>query len=157
MDPELTLRLFTVPCHWYSQSCIFGKPVIFKINPMAGQPIYWQLAEQIRHAVEIGVLKHGDMLPGIRSLAAELVVSHNTIAKAYAELEHAGLIELRHGSGAYIAAPRSPKLRSERIRLAQQRVRNVVGSLQREGFSEDEIRRLFDAEFLHTTPAREKA
>jgi GntR family transcriptional regulator len=131
--------------------------VIFKITPVSGKPIYWQLVQQIRHAVEIGVLKYGDMLPGIRSLAAELVVSHNTIAKAYAEMEHAGLIELRHGSGAYIAAPRSPKLRSERIRMAQQRVKSVIGSLRREGFSEDEIRRLFDAEFLHTMPVREKA
>lgn len=129
--------------------------MIFKINPIAGQPIYWQLVQQVRHAVETGILKHGDMLPGIRSLATELVVSHNTIAKAYAEMEHAGLIEMRHGSGAFIVAPRAQKSRSERIRPAQQRVKSVVVSLQREGFTEEEIRRLFEAELLYRMPVRE--
>lgn len=131
--------------------------MIFKINPVAGQPIYWQLVQQIRHAVETGILKHGDMLPSIRSLAADLVVSHNTIAKAYSEMEHAGLIEMRHGSGAFILAPRAQKLRSERIRQAQLRIKETVLSLQRAGFSEEEIRRLFEAELLHSIPAREES
>ncbi len=55
-------------------------------------------------------------MPGIRTLAEELVVSHNTIAKAYTELQHMGLLELRHGSGAFIAAKRRGKVRTEQLR-----------------------------------------
>ena len=56
--------------------------VIFKLNPSTGQPLYLQLVQQVRYAIETGVLRDGDTLPGIRTLAEELVVSPNTIAKA---------------------------------------------------------------------------
>jgi len=129
--------------------------MVFKVNPAAGQPLYLQLMQQIRYAVETGVLQHGDALPGIRTLAEELVVSHNTVAKAYSELEHEGLVELRHGSGAYVSARRKTKLRGEKVRLAQERVRMLVESLQQEGLSEEEICRLFEAElFYPTQPVR---
>src|ERR1700733_4247860 len=75
--------------------------MFFKITPTSGQSLYLQLMQQIRHAVENGALRDGDQLPGIRTLAQELVVSPNTIAKAYSELEHEGLLELRQGSGAF--------------------------------------------------------
>lgn len=122
----------------------------FRLNPSAGQSLYLQLMQQIRHAIETGVLQHGDQLPGIRTLAEELVVSHNTVAKAYSELEHEGLVELRHGSGAYVSARRGAKSRSEKVRLAQNRVRELVESLRRDGLSEEEIHRLFEAELFYT-------
>jgi GntR family transcriptional regulator len=123
--------------------------MVFKVNPQAGQPLYLQLMQQIRHAVETGVLQRGDQLPGIRTLAEEIIVSHTTVAKAYSELAHEGLLEIRHGSGAYIAAPRGGKLRSERVRVAQERVRALVEALQRERFSAEEIRRLVEAELFY--------
>jgi len=128
--------------------------VIFKLNPTAGQPLYLQLIQQVRHAVETGVLKDGDLMPGIRALAEELVVSHNTVAKAYTELEHEGLLELRHGSGAYVMARRGVKSRTERVRMAQERVRELVAALQLDGLSNNEIHRLFEAELLYTTRKR---
>ncbi|MGA3241525.1 MAG: GntR family transcriptional regulator [Bryobacteraceae bacterium] len=123
--------------------------MLFKLHPQAGQPLYLQLMQQIRHAVDTGVLQRGDQLPGIRTLAQELVVSHNTVAKAYSELEHAGLLEIRHGSGAYIAAKGGGRSRSERVRFAQERVRALVEALQQERFSAEEIRRLFEAELFY--------
>ena len=59
--------------------------VFFKLTPTTGQPLYLQLMQQIRHAAETGALHDGDQLPGIRTLAEELVVSPNTVAKAYSE------------------------------------------------------------------------
>jgi GntR family transcriptional regulator len=106
--------------------------------------------QQIRHAVETGVLQDGDLLPGIRTLALELVVSHNTVAKAYSELEHEGLLELRHGSGAYVSAGRRRRLRSEKVLLAQDRVRSLIEDLNREGLSAEELRRLFEAAIIST-------
>ena len=116
-----------------------------------------QLMQQVRHAIETGVLQDGDLMPGIRTLAEELVVSHNTVAKAYTELEHEGLLELRHGSGAYVSTRRGVKSRTEKVRLAQGRVRELVGSLQAEGLSNEEIHRLFEAELFFSAPlVREK-
>ncbi|WP_263367743.1 GntR family transcriptional regulator [Edaphobacter bradus] len=128
--------------------------MIFKINPVEGQPLYLQLMQQIRHAVEIGILQDGDLLPGIRTLAQELVVSHNTVAKAYSELEHEGLLDLRHGSGAFVSANRGTRARAEKVRIAHARVRSLVEELQREGLSGEELRRLFEAEVLYATDER---
>lgn len=129
--------------------------MIFKLNPSAGQPLYLQLIEQVRYAIETGVLQDGDQLPGIRTLAEELAVSHTTIAKAYSELEHEGLLDLRHGSGAYVLVPRSTKLQADRIRGAQEKVRAVVEGLKDKDFSEEEIRRLFEAALLYARPLEE--
>jgi GntR family transcriptional regulator len=129
--------------------------MIFALIPAAGTPLYLQLMQQIRHAIETGVLRHGDLLPGIRSLAQELVVSHNTVAKAYSELEHEGLVELRHGSGAFVSAKRTTKSRAEKVRVAQERVRTLIESLRRDGLSEEEIHRLFEAALFYARPAQE--
>ena len=128
--------------------------MVFKLNPAAGQPLYLQLMQQIRHAVDTGVLRPGDQLPGIRTLAEELVVSHNTVAKAYSELEHEGVLDLRHGSGAYIAHAGGVRSRAERFRVAQERVRTLVDSLRREGWSDEEIARMFEAELFYSEPVK---
>jgi GntR family transcriptional regulator len=128
--------------------------VIFKLNSSAGQALYLQVIQQIKHAVETGVLQPGVQLPGIRTLAEELVVSHNTIAKAYSELEHEGVLDLRHGSGAFVSAKRGAKSRAEKVRLAQSRVSDLIESLQSEGLSAEEIHRLFDAELFYSTDKR---
>ena len=131
--------------------------MIFRVDPASGHPLYLQLMEQVRHAVETGVLQDGDLMPSIRTLAEELVISHNTIAKAYMELQHGGLLELRHGSGAYITAPRSVKARSAKLLRAQTRVHDIVEDLRADDFSPEEIRRLFEAQLLHTTATQRKS
>jgi GntR family transcriptional regulator len=123
--------------------------MVFKLNPSAGQPLYLQLMQQIRHGVETGVLQHGEELPGIRTLAKDLVVSHNTIAKAYTELEHEGLLELRLGSGAFVSAKRGTKTRTEKVRSGQARVQALVETLRLEGFSDEEMHRLFESELFY--------
>ena len=95
----------------------------FRVHPTSTQPLYQQLTQQIRHAVETGVLQPGDILPGIRTLAEQLVVSPNTVVKAYADLEHEGLLELRHGAGAFVAARHASKSTPDSVRQAQDRVR----------------------------------
>src|SRR5213594_2861066 len=99
--------------------------------------------EQIRHAIESCVLTPGDQLPGIRTLAQQLVVSPNTVIKAYTELDREGVIELRHGSGAFVLDQGYD--RDKEVRLARNLVRDFVGKLRRHGFSEGEIRRFVEA------------
>ena len=140
----------TAPLHFArGQLYTDSGTVMFKLNSQAGQPLYLQLMQQIRHAIDSGILRGGDQLPGIRTLAEEIVVSHNTVAKAYSELEHEGILELRHGSGAFIAPRSKVQVRSERFRQAQDRVGALVENLGREGWSEDEIRRMFEAELFY--------
>ena len=55
--------------------------------------------EQVKHAVETGALREGDQLPTIRKVAEDLVMNPNTVVRAYRELEHEGVIALKHGSG----------------------------------------------------------
>src|SRR5438874_417598 len=61
--------------------------MLFRPNPSLGVPIYLQLMEQVKHAVETGALRPGEQLPGIRPLAEELVINPNTVAKAYRGLD----------------------------------------------------------------------
>jgi len=131
--------------------------MIFKVNPAVGQPLYIQLIQQIRHAIETGLLVDGETLPAIRSLAAELVVSPNTIVKAYSELEHEGLLELRHGSGVYVSAKRRVKSRADLVRAAQLKVRKAIENLRDEGFSDEEIHRMVEAELFYASRAGRNA
>jgi len=102
--------------------------------------------EQVKHAIETGAVRPGEQLPAIRRLAEALVINPNTISKAYRELEHEGLIELRQGSGAFVVERAEVKVRSERLQDAQQTVKAAVKRLVKNGFKEDQIRRLFEAE-----------
>ncbi len=68
-------------------------------NPTSGVPTYIQLVQQVKHALETGALQPGQPLPGIRPLAETLVVSPNTVARAYRELENESLIDWRGDAG----------------------------------------------------------
>src|SRR6266576_869969 len=122
--------------------------MFFKLNPTTGQPLYLQLMQQIRHAAETGALRDGDQLPGIRTLAEELLVSPNTIAKAYSELEHEGILELRQGSGAFICLSRRARSVMDHVESARRRAGELIDELREEGLRDDEIRRVFEAELL---------
>src|ERR1700684_3500433 len=122
--------------------------MFFKPIPAAGQPFYLQLMQQIRHAAESGLLKDGDQLPGIRTLAEELIVSPNTVAKAYSELEHEGLLELRQGSGAFVCVKRRTKSLASHVQVARRRMRDIIDQPREDGLLDEEIRRAFEAELL---------
>lgn len=119
--------------------------MFIKPNPSTGVPIYIQLMEQVKHGIETGALRPGDQLPGMRALAEELVINPNTVAKAYRELEHEGVIELRHGSGAFVSANAPPKKVTDKLRAGMAIVAGAVKQLRARGASDEEIRRLFEA------------
>ena len=100
--------------------------ILLKPNPSSGVPIYLQLMEQVKHAIETGALRPGEQLPGIRPLAEELVINPNTVAKAYRELEHEGVIELRHGAGAFVSAnARRRRRTTDKLRAGQAHCRRA--------------------------------
>jgi GntR family transcriptional regulator len=120
--------------------------IVLKPNPALGVPIYLQLVEQVKHAIEMGALRPGEQLPPIRPLAEELVINVNTVAKAYRELEHEGVIELRHGAGAFATAGAKGRKETDKFRAAETLVASTVDKLRGRGLSDEEIRRLFEAE-----------
>jgi len=118
--------------------------VIFRLNPNAGIPLYVQLMEQIKHAVETGALREGDQLPTIRKAAEDLVMNPNTVVRAYRELEHEGILELRHGSGAFIKESAGGRARV--VRKAQAIVQAALERIAPLGLTEEELRRVFENE-----------
>jgi GntR family transcriptional regulator len=122
--------------------------MFFKLAPATGQPLYLQLMQQIRHAAETGAFRDGQLLPGIRTLAEELVVSPNTVAKAYSELEHEGVLELRQGAGAFVCVKRRARNLRDRVQAARRRIRDLIDRLRDDGLANEEIRRAFEAELL---------
>jgi GntR family transcriptional regulator len=131
--------------------------MLFRPNPSSGVPIYLQLMEQVKHAVETGALRPGEQLPGIRPLAEQLVINSNTVAKAYRELEHEGIIELRHGAGAFVSANARPKKLTDKLRAAQDIVSSAVERLHARGVTDEEIRRLFEAELAGLSKRGERS
>jgi GntR family transcriptional regulator len=128
--------------------------MVIRLNPSLGIPIYLQIVEQIRHSIETGALVEGDQLPAIRTLAEELVVSPNTVVKAYDVLEQEGLIRLRHGAGAYVEKGDLAKSRLRRFREASVVVKEAIRKLRNMGLSDDESRRLFEAEWMKEAATR---
>jgi GntR family transcriptional regulator len=120
--------------------------MLFRPNPSSGVPIYLQLMEQVKHNIETGALRPGEQLPGIRPLAEELVINPNTVAKAYRELEHEGVIELRHGAGAFVSGNARAKKLTDKFRAGQTIVAATVERLRAHGVTDEEIRRMFEAE-----------
>ena len=89
------------------------------INLADGVPIYRQIANQIRYMIASRLLKPGEEIPPIRTLALQLKVTPNTIVKAYDELESAGIVRKRQGSGTYVSEGPSPLADRERNRIIE--------------------------------------
>jgi GntR family transcriptional regulator len=121
--------------------------MLFRPNPSSGVPVYLQLIEQVRHAIDVGALRPGDQLPGIRRVAEDLVINPNTVAKAYRDLEQAGVIDLRQGAGAFVAGS-GPAARVATVRKAQPILQATLERLAGMGLTPEEIRRLFEAQVM---------
>jgi len=118
---------------------LFATPLVIKIDPSDGVPIYRQIVNQIRYSVASGVLEPGDELPTIRALALTLKVTPNTIVKAYGELEAAGIVHKRHGSGTFVSGERTRLADRERRRIIEQRIDSLLTEAHHLGFSVEEL------------------
>jgi GntR family transcriptional regulator len=87
-----------------------------------GVPIYLQIVSQVKYLVASGRLGTGEELPPIRVLAERLFINPNTVARAYRELEAAGVVEKRRTAGTYVSEAGSPLARRERFRILTERI-----------------------------------
>jgi len=118
--------------------------MVLRLNPSSGVPLYLQLIEQVKHAIETGAIRAGEQLPSVRKMAEDLVINPNTVARAYRDLEREGIIELKHGSGAFIRE--SIVARARLMHKAQTVVQSALDRLASFELTEDEIRRLVENE-----------
>ena len=96
--------------------------MFFHIHPSNGVPVYEQIARQIMFAVASGGIVPGELVPSVRNLSRELAVNPNTVARAYLELELAGVIETKKGSGAFVSDEGSPLARKQKNKILQERI-----------------------------------
>jgi len=110
------------------------------IDPNDATPIYAQLERALRAGIATGRLQPGEQLPTVRQLAVELRVNANTVARVYADLERAGVIETRRGVGSFVTATPAqahpPRERERRLRAFATR---VLADAERVGFDVDEL------------------
>jgi GntR family transcriptional regulator len=125
-----------------------------QIQAQGGVPIYLQVMQQIKYLVASGRLQPGDELPSIRTLAEQLIVNPNTIARAYRELETAGVVEKRRTAGTFVAEAGSPLARKERLRLLRQRIDQLLVEAFQMGFALDEVLKLVEQSELNSQPPR---
>jgi GntR family transcriptional regulator len=109
----------------------------------SGIPVYKQIIHHVQAAVAAGRLKEGDQLPTIRALHEKLNVNPNTVAKAYRELQHLGVLSVEHGSGCYVAPvaqARPPELpaREKKTKLRELCAR-FAAEARSHGISFDEL------------------
>lgn len=111
----------------------------FSLDATNGIPFYKQIIHQVEMAIAGGRLKTGDQLPTVRSLAVELQINPNTVARAYNELEIRGIVNTQQGSGTFIGDPpvRMPDIDRDR-RLAEL-TRSLLSHAASYGFTLREI------------------
>jgi len=114
------------------------------IDAASREPIYRQLAIQIREGVARGRLAPGDKLPSVRELSQQLVVNPNTIARAYTELEREGVLHTRQGMGVFVARPSTDLTKTARRKRLIEPLDALLTEAIYLGFSRDETRQLFD-------------
>ena len=104
-----------------------------------GVPIYLQIVNQVKYLVAAGRLATGEELPPIRVLAERLVVNPNTVARAYRELEAAGVVEKRRTAGTYVSDGGSAAAKRERVKILTERVDALLAESRQLDIGVDEV------------------
>ena len=113
--------------------------VLIRIDTAAPEPIYAQIAREVRRALASGELAEGDRLPAARELARSLDVNMHTVLRAYADLRDEGVIELRRGRGAVVVRVPAPP------REVTAAVRELVELARRHGIPLTDLHHALDA------------
>jgi DNA-binding transcriptional regulator YhcF (GntR family) len=125
--------------------CPIRKPVSIRVSWRDPEAVYAQIARQIRESIAVGDLPPGELLPPVRSLASDLGVNLNTVARAYRVLEGEGFLTIRDRSGAEVNAPASisPGDGEQALRAS---LRDVIIRMRQAGRSADDLQRIVTEE-----------
>jgi GntR family transcriptional regulator len=110
--------------------------VLLRLDPTLAEPLYAQLARQIREAISSGDVTVGERLPTVRDLSESLGINLHTVRQAYGTVEAEGLIESRRGRGVTVIAVVVDPL--------EQLARQLVTQARSRSLSDNDIRRLLE-------------
>jgi GntR family transcriptional regulator len=123
--------------------------MFLQLDPTDSRAIYLQIVDEIRRQAALGILRPGDPLPALRTLAAELKINPNTVQHAYRELAREGVAHVRRGQGTFLTAPAEGKTSLSRHRqaaLARQIAQRALREAYRHGLvASDLVAALKDA------------
>jgi GntR family transcriptional regulator len=109
------------------------------LSPHDGVPIYLQIVNQVKYLVAAGRLAPGEELPPIRVLAERLLINPNTVARAYRELETAGVVTKRRTAGTYVSDAGSPLARREKLRILTERIEALLAEASQMNVETEEL------------------
>lgn len=110
-----------------------------RISEHDGVPIYLQIVNQVKNLVASGRLQPEEELPSIRGLAEQLLINPNTVARAYRELEVAGIVTKKRTTGSYISASTPEMTKEERIEAIAPKVESLVLEASHLGLTSEEV------------------
>lgn len=115
------------------------KKLEFTLNPKGGVPYYKQVILQVEMAIADGRLTSGDQLPTVRSLAVDLKINPNTVARAYNEMEIRGIVNTQQGTGTFISDREITLSDVERERILTEMTRSFVAQAASYGLTLREL------------------
>ncbi len=114
------------------------------ISSSDGVAIYVQIVNQVKYLVASGRLTPGAELPPIRVLAERLLINPSTVARAYRELEAAGIVEKRRTAGTYVSDQGSPLARRERMKILAERIDALLAEARQMNISLEDVIKLVE-------------
>jgi len=119
-------------------------PLPIRISHDSAEPLYHQIAEQLRSLIVSGKLPPGTMLPSIRELAAETDCSVITVRRVYQELEGEGLVHTRQGTGTFVADVGAEQRIQFRLTVVRDTLTQALERIRMSGLTKEEIREAFE-------------
>jgi GntR family transcriptional regulator len=127
----------------------------FYLDTRSGVPTYLQLVQQVRRAINLGMLEPGDQLPTVKEVVGHLAINPNTVLKAYRELDREGLVEGQRGQGTFVRAA-APSLPPDDVRTLRKGLQRWLAQARAAGLDDDGIAALL-AETVRTEAKRRVA
>ncbi len=128
--------------------------MLLSIHPDGPVPIYEQIVAQVIYAVAAGSLEVGAFIPSVRDLAERLLVHPNTVARAFQELERAGVVTARRGRGMEVTDQAPAICRARRQELIRNRIRQALREAADSVLPPDEVRRIVEEELADANGSR---
>ncbi len=123
------------------------------ISSSNGVAIYLQIVNQVKYQVASGRLLPGAELPPIRVLAERLLINPSTVARAYRELEMAGVVEKRRTAGTYVSDQGSPLARRERLKILAEHVDALLAEARQMKIPIEDVFKLIEQRDAAMRPA----
>ena len=110
----------------------------FHLDSRSGVPTYLQLVQQVKQALQLGILLPGDQLPTVKEVVGSLAINPNTVLKAYRELDHEGLAEGRRGQGTFVSSELAP-MPPDDLKALRSSLQRWIESARAAGLDDDNM------------------